>query len=158
MKTPTLTKQGSARHAGFGALTAIALLAVATTGASFADIPDRPAVALSGMYRIEASSDPLFPMGSSQEWFLDFGTGTMDGQNSGKVAVSLRKNPNVSVRIMVWQYFPGDNVLMIGNQTGEGSARALARGGWTVSGNSTGISLVRENSMIVMKRAGPADY
>lgn len=158
MKTLTGPKKGSHCHVGFRTLTAVALIFAAAIQPSFADIPDRQPIALSGMYRIAASNDPLFPMGSKQEWFLDFGTGTLDGTTSGKVAVSLRENPNVSVRIMVWQYFPRDNALMIGNQTAEGSARALVRGGWTLSSDSGAIFLLRENATIVMKRADPTDY
>lgn len=158
MKTTSGPKQGIPRKSGFRTLAAIALVSAAAIHANLADIPDRKPVALGGMYQVAASNDPLFPKDSSQEWFLDFGNGTQSGVTSGKVAVSLRQNPRVSVRIMVWQYFPREQALLIGNQTAEGSARAVARGVWTMGNDSGAIFLNRENCTIVLKRANPGDY
>ena len=59
---------------------------------------------------------------------------------------------------MVWQYFPGEKTLLIGNQTAEGSGRAVARGVWTMGNDADAIFLRRENSTIVLKRANPGDY
>lgn len=136
----------------------IALVSAAAIHSSVADFPDPEPVALSGMYQLVASNDPLFPKNSTQEWFLDFGKGIQNGITSGKVAVSLRENPRVSVRIMVWQYFPTEKALLIGNQTAEGSGRAVARAIWTLGNDSAAIFLQRENCTIVLKRADPQDY
>lgn len=123
-----------------------------------ADIPDRGIPALRGMYQVSASNDPLFPMDRRQEWFLDFGKGIHNGISSGKVAVSLRENPNVSVRIMVWQYVPGERALFIGSQAAEGSGRAVTRGVWTLGTDSGTVFLLRGKCTIVLKRADPSDY
>ena len=122
------------------------------------DIPDRGAVSLSGMYQVAASNDPLFPMDRGQEWFLDFGKGIHDGINGGKVAVSLRQNPKVSVSIMVWQYAPRERALYIGNQAAAGSGRAVARGVWALDIDSGAVFLLRGKCTIVLKRADPSDY
>lgn len=158
MKTISEPKQGFPRKPGLTKLAAIALVSAAGIHANLADIPDRPPVSLSGMYQVAASNDPLFPKTSAQEWFLDFGNGTQSGVTSGKVAVSLRQNPRVSVRIMVWQYFPREQALLIGNQTAEGSGRAVARGVWTMGQDADAIFLNRDNRTIVLKRADPQDY
>jgi hypothetical protein len=110
------------------------------------------------MYQIASSNDPLFPMDRQQEWFLDFGKGIHDGITSGKVAVSLRENPNVSVRILVWQYFPKEKALLIGNQTAAGSGRAVAKSVWTLANDSGAVFLLREKCTIVLERAHPNDY
>ena len=104
-------------------------LATLSVQAARADIPDRPRSsasmpALAGMYKVVASTDPMFPSTGSKEWFLDFGEKT--GKNSGTVAVSLRENPSVRVRIMVWQSFPESANFVLGNQTQEGSKQAVA--------------------------------
>lgn len=125
---------------------------------SAADIPDRTPRSFEGMYKIAASSDPLFPMESSQEWFLDFGKGISDKKLSGSVAVSLRENPNVRVRIMAWQYFPERNSLLIGNPYSEGSTKAVARGVWQLESTGSGVVFQRGNYKVVLRPADPGDY
>src|SRR5687768_9492563 len=68
---------------------------------SRADIPDRDRsqLSLAGMYKVAASTDPFFPIATGREWFMDFNSGITSEKSSGKVAVSLRQNPNVKVRI-----------------------------------------------------------
>lgn len=127
-----------------------------------ADIPDRarPSTTppqLSGIYKVAASSDPFFPERQNVEWFLDFGKGTSE-KNSGKVAVSLRQNPNVKVRIMVWQMFPQNSSLLLGNQTGEGSKQAVALADWQVRSHPRGVILQRGSYQVVLHHADPADY
>ncbi|RYD19415.1 MAG: hypothetical protein EOP88_19080 [Verrucomicrobiaceae bacterium] len=112
-----------------------------------------------GMYKIASSSDPIFPMGSGEEWFLDFGKGIQPGSSSsGSVAVSLRRNPNVKVRIMAWQYFPKQAQILIGNPYSEGSRNAVAKGAWTMSGAKNGVLFERGEFRVVLHRAEPADY
>lgn len=125
---------------------------------AMADIPDRPQTVLQGMYKVETCNDPLFPMGEGREWFLDFGEGMSSGQTSGKVAVSVRQNPNVQVRIMVWQYFPQENALLIGNQFAEASGGAVAKGIWTLESDSGAVVLMAKTCRIMMKPADPNDY
>ncbi|RYD62326.1 MAG: hypothetical protein EOP83_14900 [Verrucomicrobiaceae bacterium] len=123
-----------------------------------ADVPDSGNNEFRGMYKIASSSDPIFPMNSGQEWFLDFGQGIQAGKTSGSVAVSLRRNPNVKVRIMAWQYFPKQAQLLIGNTFSEGSRNAVAKGSWTMSGARNGVLFEREGFRVVLHRADPADY
>ncbi|RYD39068.1 MAG: hypothetical protein EOP85_16595 [Verrucomicrobiaceae bacterium] len=137
----------------FGAVAAFAFAPVA-----HADIPDGSTGTLSGMYKIASSSDPIFPMEAGQEWFLDFGKGISAEKLSGSVAVSLRQNPNVKVRIMAWQYFPQQDKLVIGNTYSEGSRNAVARGIWTMSGAPRGVLFERDTFRVVLHRADPADY
>lgn len=126
---------------------------------SNADIPDpSPRFHLSGMYLVSESSDPMFPMHENREWFLDFGQGTTAGASSGTVAVSLRENPNVQVRIMVWQYFPEQGTLAIGNQTGRASNRAVTRGIWSIGADSQHVVLRRQNANVVLRRTGSNAY
>lgn len=159
MKKPAEPKQIISGKTGFRILaTIIAIISSIAIQTSPADIPDRERASLSGMYQVASSNDPLFPMDRQQEWFLDFGKGIHDGITSGKVAVSLRENPNVRVRIMVWQYFPEQRALLIGNQTAAGSGRAVARGVWTLGNDSGAIFLRTEKCTIVLKRADPDDY
>lgn len=124
-----------------------------------ADIPDRTSssIALAGMYKVAASSDPFFPVASDREWFMDFGKGTTEKQ-AGKVAVSLRQNPNVKVRIMVWQVFPGTAQLYLGNQFSEGSRQAVAVADWKISNQGDQVILERHGCQIVLNRADPSDY
>ncbi len=110
------------------------------------------------MYKIVSSSDPIFPMQARQEWFLDFGKGISSGSFSGSVAVSLRQNPNVKVKIMAWQYFPKQGSLMIGNPYGNGSRNAVARGNWQLRPTSAGIHFERDSYQMVLHRADPRDY
>ena len=133
----------------------ITLISTSTTRA---DVPDGGAGEFRGMYKIASSSDPMFPMASGQEWFLDFGNGIQPGKSSGSVAVSLRQNPHVKVRIMAWQYFPKQAQMLIGNTYSEGSRNAVARGVWTMSGARNGVLFEREGFRLVLHRADPADY
>jgi hypothetical protein len=112
---------------------------------------------LSGMYKVMSATDPLFPGDESQEWFLDFGKGVTTGKTSGTVAVSLRQNPNVRIRIMVWQLSPQDGVLRIGNQTAEGSRQAVLRAEWQMSRTSSGLVLRRNGYQAVLRPSGPND-
>lgn len=129
-----------------------------TASVSLADIPDGGSGEFRGMYKIASSTDPIFPMGSGQEWFLDFGKGIQAGKLSGSVAVSLRRNPHVKVRIMAWQYFPKQAQILIGNPYSEGSRQAVAKGSWTMSGATNGVLFEREGCTVVLHRADPADY
>ncbi len=131
---------------------------MAISSAAFADIPDRTASEFRGMYKVASSSDPIFPMESGQEWFLDFGTGIQSGKTSGSVAVSLRQNPHVKVRIMAWQYFPKQEQLLIGNPYSEGSRNAVAKGAWKMSGATKGVLFERGGYKVVLHRADPSDY
>ncbi len=130
---------------------------------SHADIPDRDrnlrgSQPISGMYQVVSSNDPLFPLESQSEWFLDFNEGTSAGRTSGKVAVSLRQNPRVQVRVLVWQIFPEQGSLVIGNQFSEGSRGAVALASWNVSAHGPGITLTRDGRHITLRRAQPGDY
>ncbi len=123
-----------------------------------ADIPDRSNASLRGMYQIASSNDPIFPMTGTQEWFLDFGQGIRRGTTSGSVAVSVRQNPNVKVRIMAWEFFPAHGALVIGNPYAEGSQRAVARGAWKLRPMGDGVILQREGYQVILHRADPNDY
>ena len=161
MRTPSLTAttQNPFRRA-IGKVTAffsIALFA-ATLQFSQADIPDRASGEFGGMYKVSSSNDPIFPMQARQEWFLDFGQGITAGKFSGNVAVSLRQNPNVRVRIMAWQYFPKNGNIMIGNPYSEGSRQAVAKGNWQLRPIAEGVIFQRGNYQVVLRRADPSDY
>lgn len=136
------------------------LLLVFSLPSSRADVPDRDRsqLALSGMYKVAASTDPFFPVATGREWFLDFASGITSGKSSGKVAVSLRQNPNVKVRLMVWQVFPGTNQLYLGNQFSEGSRQAVAVADWRVRNHGDAVVLERHGYQIVLNRAAAGDY
>ena len=123
-----------------------------------ADLPDSSSGEFKGMYKIASSTDPIFPMASNQEWFLDFGKGITAEKMSGKVAVSLRENPKVRIRIMVWQYFPKQGNIMLGNTYSEESNKAVAKADWQLDTTSKGVIFKRGNYQVVMHRADPADY
>ena len=125
---------------------------------SHADIQDRPSGQFAGMYKVVSSNDPIFPLAPKQEWFLDFGDDTTSGKMSGNVAVSLRQNPTVRVRIMAWQYFPQQGNLLIGNPFHEGSKQAVERGNWQLRTATSGIIFERAGYQMVLHRADPADY
>ncbi len=125
---------------------------------SRADVPDVGSRAFSGMYQIVSSTDPAFPMQARQEWFLDFGKGIRAGQMSGNVAVALRRNPNVKVRIMAWQYFPKQGIMVMGNPFAEGSNKAVAKGNWKMRPAAGGFLWERGNYQMVLHRADPGDY
>jgi hypothetical protein len=134
-----------------------AVFAISTLTAQ-ADVPDRRDGQLRGMYKVAASNDPIFPLTEQQEWFLDFGTGTSAGKTSGNVAISLRRNPNVRVRIMAWQYFPERDNLLIGNPFHEGSKQAVARGNWHLRSTRGGVIFERGAYQITLYPAAPGDY
>ncbi|HVJ45460.1 MAG TPA: hypothetical protein VM511_03670 [Luteolibacter sp.] len=135
------------------------LIVLLGTSALRADIPDRDSrISLAGMYKVAASNDPFFPVASDREWFMDFGSGITDRKSAGKVAVSLRQNPNVKVRIMVWQVFPGTGQLYLGNQYSEGSRNAVAVADWKISNSGNSVILERHGFRIILNQADPADY
>lgn len=121
-----------------------------------ADIPDQPSgprASVSGYFKVVASSDPLFAMQADREWFMDFGKGEQAGRQSGSLAVSLRQNPNVRVRMLVWQLYSDSSTLVVGNQTEEGSRKAVMLANWKVYPNSTGLILQRGDYQIALRRA-----
>jgi hypothetical protein len=124
-----------------------------------ADIPDRnSSISLAGMYKVSASTDPFFPVAADREWFMDFGTGITDRKSAGNVAVSLRQNPNVKVRIMVWQVFPATGQLYLGNQYSEGSRKAVAVADWKIRNAGRTVILERHGYRIVLNQADAGDY
>lgn len=135
----------------FAPLIALILL-LGSPGALASDVSQ-----LSGMYKVVSSSDPVFPESSGREWFLDFGQGIANGRNSGKVAVSLRENPNVRVRILVWQFFPDTGTLKIGNQFAEGARGAVTLADWRISRGQRELYLERDTHRVTLRPAGPAD-
>ncbi|BCU75851.1 hypothetical protein llg_05660 [Luteolibacter sp. LG18] len=125
-----------------------------------ADIPDQPAgpmASVSGYYKVVASSDPLFAMKPQCEWFLDFGGGESAGRHSGNLAVSLRQNPSVKVRMLVWQLYSESRTLVVGNQTAEGSRKAVMLAHWKVIPNSAGLVLQRGDYQIALRRADASE-
>ncbi len=136
---------------GVAAMTLVAPLAQA-------DVPESSSGQFKGIYKIASSTDPIFPMNSNQEWFLDFGKGVTAEKMSGKVAVSLRENPKVRIRIMVWQYFPKQGNIMLGNTYSEESNKAVAKADWQLDTTSKGVIFKRGNYQVVMHRADPSDY
>jgi hypothetical protein len=123
-----------------------------------ADVPDQGDSNFSGMYKVASSNDPFFPIQSQQEYFVDFGDGTRHGKFSGKVAVSLRQNPNIKVRLMVWQYFPKEGNIRLGHQTHEGSKSAVVAADWQLQATTAGVLLERGNHQVLLRRADPKDY
>lgn len=132
--------------------------AAAFSLSAHADVPDRAVSGLSGIYKVAASNDPLFPTTGDREWFLDFGSGLTSTTSSGTVVVSLRENPKVSVRPMVWQFFPEDSTLAIGAQYERGSTQAVAKGVWRISQDGQGLVFDREGVRLVLYRPEPGDY
>jgi hypothetical protein len=123
-----------------------------------ADFSSRSGGEFRGIYKIASSNDPIFPMAAQQEWFLDFGAGIKPGRSGGSVAISLRQNPNVKVRIMAWQYFPQNGQILLGNPFAEGARKAVARGAWDLLVRGDGVIFKRGNYQVIMHRADPADY
>jgi hypothetical protein len=113
---------------------------------------------ISGVYKIVAGSDPLLPAAAGHEWFFDFGRGMAQGRQSGKVSISLRRNPSVQVRIMVWQVVPKQRRLLLGNTDAEGSNRAVVRADWRVTQQSDAVVLERDGHRLVLQRPEPGDY
>lgn len=134
-----------------------ATFSISTTLAK-ADVPDQRVSELSGIYKVAASNDPFFPAGAGKEWFLDFGSGMTSSTSSGTVTISLRENPSVSVRPMVWQFFPSESALAIGSQYEQGSRQAVAKGIWRISQTSEGLILDRGESRFILNRPEPGDY
>ena len=123
-----------------------------------ADVPDAVSGAFGGLYKVTSSTDPIFPATRTNEYFLDFGKGFRSGNPSGRVAVSIRQNPKVSVRIMSWQYFPEQGRILIGTPSDDGSRRAVARGAWSMRGVANGVIFQRGNYQVILQRADPNDY
>jgi hypothetical protein len=123
-----------------------------------ADFPDRPGGRFGGIYKVTSSTDPMFPATGTREYFLDFGRGIQADKLSGSVAVSVRRNPNVQVRIMAWQYFPDQGKIVIGNPYAEGSRKAVAMGAWQMKGIANGVLFERGSYRVVLQRADPDDY
>ena len=159
MKIPSLLRTSifSNISSGFVA-TCIAAFLTISAPLTKADIPDRQPAEFAGMYKVVASNDPIFPMSQRHEWFLDFGTGIQRDKTSGSVAISLRENPNVSVRIMAWQYFPAESSMVIGNPYEDGSRNAVARGVWAMGATKSGVIFQRGNYRVVLHPADPSDY
>lgn len=136
------------------------LLFIPTAG--IADIPDPPSLGgiprLEGIYKVVSSTDPMLPATRTHEIFLDFGLGIQADRFSGSVAISLRQNPHVKVRIMAWQYFPEHGTLVVGNPCFEGAREAVARGVWRIKGASSGLILERDNCHVVLHRVDPQQY
>ncbi len=122
------------------------------------DTATRTAEPFGGIYKVAASSDPIFPVTVSREFFLDFGKGVQAGKLSGSVSISMRENPNVKVRILAWQYFPEKGSLVIGHPFSEGSSNAVARAVWQMRGAEGGVIFERGNHQVVLHRADPNDY
>jgi hypothetical protein len=160
MTTQTYAPTGNRRSGIAGRLVALmsVVVFILSVQITSADIPDSASGEFRGMYKVRSSTDPIFPMQANQEWFLDFGKGITASKMSGSVAVSLRENPNVKVRIMSWQYFPKQAAMVIGNPYAEGSRQAVAKGVWQMTATSSGIVWQRGNYQIVLHRADPRDY
>lgn len=142
------------------ALAGSLVLASAFT-ASAIDIPDAGegrSAPFRGVYKVVSCSDPIFPTLPDTEYFMDFGRGIEGSKMSGSVSVSMRRNPNVKVRIMAWQYFPEKSTMVLGNPYSEGSRNAVARAVWKMSGTTKGVIFERGRYQVVLHRADPADY
>lgn len=139
----------------FAALVGAVMISAST--AVGADIPTQ-AFSFGGIYKVIASTDPMFPATRTSEYFLDFGRGIQVDKLSGSVAVSVRRNPHVQVRIMAWQYFPDQGRMVLGNPYAEGSRNAVARGAWRMRSLSNGVIFERGSYQVVLHRADPNDY
>jgi hypothetical protein len=135
-----------------------AIVLILSPSLTAADIPDQSSRQFRGMYKVVSSTDPIFPANATTEYFMDFGKGIQGEKMSGSVAVSMRQNPNVKVRIMAWQYFPNHGSIAIGNPYAEGSRNAVAKGVWQMRANAKGVIFERGNYHVVLQRANPADY
>lgn len=159
MKT---TRSNSPRNLGLmrlGSLVALVgavLLSVSSTVS--ADGPASPSLRFGGLYKVTSSTDPLFPVTKTSEYFLDFGRGIQGDNLSGSVAVSIRRNPNVRVRILAWQYFPAAGEILLGKPFAEGSRNAVSIGSWRMRGIANGVIFERGQFQMVLQRADPDDY
>lgn len=159
MKTIPLTPPAVRLVKKFGRIAAIVGVSIlSTSDIAVADVADSPAGQFRGIYKVISSNDPIFPATATREYFLDFGKGVEAGKLSGSVAVSMRENPNVKVRIMAWQYFPKQGSIVIGNPFAEGSRQAVAKGIWEMKGAENGVVFKRANYQVVLRRADPNDY
>lgn len=144
------------RSGCFCALAGATLLLTVAVGT--ADVPGPQPGGFGGIYKVVSSNDPLFPATQTREYFLDFGRGVQADQSSGSVAVSVRVNPNVQVRILAWQYLPAQGRILIGNPYAKGSRKAVALGAWKMTGLANGVLFERGNHQVVLRRADPNDY
>lgn len=110
-----------------------------------------------GFYKVVSSTDPSVPATETHEYFFDFGRGIQAGKLSGSVAISVRQNPNIKVRMLVWQYFPETGKMVIGNPYAEGSRKAVALGAWQMKGLLNGVLFARGSYQIVLHRADESD-
>lgn len=136
----------------------ISAVILAASATALADVPDPPPGRFGGIYKVTSSTDPLFPATQTREYFLDFGRGIQADKLSGNVAVSVRQNPNVKVRIMAWQYFPDQGRIVIGNAYAEGSRNAVVKGAWRMRAISSGVIFERGNYQVILQPADPMDY
>ncbi|MFT4175784.1 MAG: hypothetical protein QM627_03935 [Luteolibacter sp.] len=133
------------------------LLAISLLPLKAVDFQGRSAVpAPTGYYKIVQSSDPIFPNAANREWFLDFGQAIERGKTHGTVAVSLRENPRVQVKLLVWQLDPETGTLVIGASE-ENSRRAVAIGSWQVRSGASGLVLHRDRYQVALQRAQATD-
>jgi hypothetical protein len=160
MKTQPNAPTGNPSSTITGRLVAFitSVVFILTLQVSSADVLNKPSGEFRGMFKVTASTDPMFPIQANKEWFLDFGNGISQGKFSGSVAVSLRQNPNVKIRIMAWQYFPKKGNILIGNPYSEGSHKAVAMGDWQIRPTSEGFIFERANYQVVLRPADPRDY
>jgi hypothetical protein len=103
---------------------------------------------LQGLYRVGSSTDPAFPLEGGQEWFLAFGRG--GGKSSGSLALTLRQNPNLRVRLLVWQFFPDSATLRIGRQSARSSQQAVLATDWQLAASAAGSLLLRRGGFQLM--------
>ncbi len=123
-----------------------------------ADVPDATSARFGGLYKVASSTDPTIPATETREYFFDFGRGIQAENLSGSVAISVRQNPHVKIRMFVWQYFPETGKMVIGNPYAEGSRKAVAMGAWQMKGLANGVLFERGSYQIVLQRAAEGDY
>jgi hypothetical protein len=150
--------RAAGRKIVLSAITATMFASQVVLPADVTSLPSGVDVRIDGIYKVVSSSDPLFQVTGTREYFLDFGSGARRNKLSGNVAISLRQNPSVKVRIMAWEYFPAQETLLIGNPFAEGSRKAVGIGAWRVRGFSGGLVWQRGNHQIVLCRPDPGNY
>jgi hypothetical protein len=115
-----------------------------------------PTPLLRGLYRVMASSDPFFPLESGQEWFVDFGRG--EEEFSGRLALTLRQNPNLRVRLLVWQFSPVSGTLRIGRASARSPRGAVEAASWQLARGPAGaIQLRRDEHQTTLMPASASD-
>lgn len=144
------------RLAGFATLACAFMLSLAAIAG--AKEPAPASGKLAGIYKVTSSTDPLFPATRNREYFLDFGRGIQSSKLSGSVAVSERRNPNVKIRIMAWQYFPEQGTIVLGNPFAEGSRNAVAKASWRMKNISEAVVFQRGDYQVILRPADPKDY